>query len=122
MAMAMRFFNGNGVSRDASEGLRWLRASAARGYADAQAVLGTILVQGVFSEPNHEEGAVWLKKAANQGHSLAQSNLGDLYFGGYGVRKDPKMALHWYQQAASKGVQHAIDAIRRMKEKGLVSE
>ena len=122
MVMAMRFFNGNGVPRDASDGLKWLRASAARGYADAQAVLGTILVQGVFSEPNHEEGAIWLKKAANQGQPIAQSNLGDLYFAGYGVRKDAEMALHWYQQAESKGVQHAIDAIRRMKERGLLPE
>lgn len=98
------------------------RALALFNNADAQAVLGTILVQGVFSEPNLEEGAIWLKKAANQGQPIAQSNLGDLYFGGHGVRKDAEMALHWYQQAASKGVQHAIDAIRRMKERGLVPE
>ncbi len=66
--MGAIYFTGDGVEQNPSEGVKWLRKSAEKGYDEAQFRLGVMYVNGDHIEKDRKEGVKWLKKAARQGH------------------------------------------------------
>ena len=84
--------------------LKTLRASAARGVADAQYRLGRIHREGIGVAQDYLKAEKYFRQAAEQGHSHSCYGLGGLYMGGLGVRKDSKEAHKWWNQAANQGL------------------
>ena len=78
-----------------------IRASAAKGDAEGQLVLGRAYFYGNLGVPKDEaEGVKWYRKAAEQNHAPAQKMLGFCYDTGQGVPKDYLEAVKWYRKAA----------------------
>lgn len=80
--------------------IRALSLAARLGDSDAQARLGTMLLdRDQFGEAAIE----WLGKAADQGNALAMETLATAYEQGKGVAPDPAAASKWYERAAAAG-------------------
>ena len=102
-ALAYAYHNGEGVTKDPEEAVRWCLKAAEQGHAIAQSNVGYayFVGEGVTKDP--EEAVRWSRKAAEQGNAFAQFNLGRAYHNGEGVTKDPEEAMRWYLRAGEQG-------------------
>ena len=101
------YVNGEGVTQNLPEAIRWFRKAAEQGNAEAQNDLGVYYVNGLGVERNPSMAFNWIHKAAMQGIADAQHNLAFLYEEGLGVEKDEQEALNWYLEAAKQGLPSA---------------
>jgi hypothetical protein len=69
------YVNGEGVTQDDAEAVRWYRAAADQGFAEAQASLGFMYVNGKGVAQDYAEAMRWFRLAADQGHAYAQEAL-----------------------------------------------
>ncbi|MCS6318580.1 MAG: sel1 repeat family protein [Nitrospira sp.] len=77
-----------------------LQALAGQGDANAQWMLGQVLLTGSLGDTDEAEAVRWLQLAADQGHALAQRDMGMLYEQGQGVTQDVLEAYFWYSLAS----------------------
>ncbi len=98
-----RYANGNGVSTNAEEAVKWYKLAAEQGYSNAQNNLGVCYGNGEGVSENDAEAVKWYRLAAEQGDATAQLNLGRCYDNGEGVPQDYKEAVKWYRLAAEQG-------------------
>jgi uncharacterized protein len=77
-------------------------ASAHRGNARSQAVLGLMYETGRGVPQSYENAVAWYRRAAEQGEPTAQYRLGLLYDKGQGIPQDEILAHKWLNLAASK--------------------
>ena len=97
---AMHLLGYAGLEKDYNVALRWLTASADKGYADACVALGCFYSSGVFSRWWTRKGINWLTAAAEGGHAVAQYQLSVAYLtGAAGVEQDLTLAEKWYKKA-----------------------
>jgi TPR repeat protein len=66
---------GEGLPKNHSEALKWLRLSANQGYAPAQLFLGFMYASGKGVAKDFNESRRWLQRAAEQGDRTAQLYL-----------------------------------------------
>ena len=97
------YSNGEGVTQDYTEAVKWYRKAAEQGYATAQLILGVSYKGGIGVSKNGEKAVEWYTKAAEQGDALAQIFLGNMYYSGEGVTQDYTEAVKWYRKAAEQG-------------------
>ena len=83
--------------------MRWYRAAADQGDADAQRDLGYCYYIGEGVEEDKEEAAKCYREAAEQGDAEAQYQLGLCFLHGNGVTRYPGVARTWLQKAAKQG-------------------
>jgi TPR repeat protein len=86
-----------------------VREKAEEGVADAQALLGILLLQGLGVARNEKKALEWLEKAGEQGDAVAACYLGWVYSTGRGVDKDRDRAVRWYRKSADKGHPEAMN-------------
>ena len=98
------YYNGEGVSQDYAEAVKWFRRAAEQGDAEAQNNLGLAYSRGEGVPEDKTEAAKWFRRAAEQGHAQAQTNLGSAYHYGKGVPQDRARAVKWYRRAAEQEV------------------
>jgi uncharacterized protein len=96
----MRHVRGDGVPKDYSEAVKWLRKAADQDYADGQRQLGNAYFNGMGVEKDYDQAFALYSKAAKQGNIEAQASLGVCYEFGRGVQKDDSLAVGWYRKAA----------------------
>ena len=84
--------------------LALIREAAAAGLADAQAVLGHLLLDGDEVPADPRAGFGWFMRAAAQEHLLALNMVGRCYELGWGVTPDPVRAADCYRVAAERGL------------------
>ncbi|MDX8405723.1 MAG: tetratricopeptide repeat protein [Mariprofundus sp.] len=82
-------------------------ATAERGDAYAQNVVGVSYASGDGIAQDSKTALLWFRKSAAQGFAKAQSNIGLAYLDGAGVSRDQAAAIHWWTLAAAKGEPHA---------------
>ncbi|MDQ7010895.1 MAG: tetratricopeptide repeat protein [Mariprofundaceae bacterium] len=95
---------GWGVSKNAAEAMKWLRASADQRYPPAQYALSSHYASGAGVPKDSRKARVLLTDAAGQGALLAQMMLGRMHEAGYTdleIKKDMNKAIAWYQRAAA---------------------
>ncbi|HEV2300856.1 MAG TPA: tetratricopeptide repeat protein [Stellaceae bacterium] len=97
--VARMYLAGQGVARDAADGLRWLRRAARSGLAGAQYQLAARYQFGIDLPRDYARAAAWYRKAADRGFAAAQFRLGVLYMNGLGVARDPVVAHMWLNLA-----------------------
>jgi TPR repeat protein len=101
--LGTKYDQGQGVSQNYSEAVKWYRKAADQGHADAQYLLGTMYIQGQGVRLDYAEAAKWLKKAAEKGLTDAQFILGGMYYHGQGVQKNFQAAYVWWSIASATG-------------------
>lgn len=101
LALAQR--DGEIVSKDDHESIKWLIKSADAGYAQSQYELGVCYDFGDFIELNPVKAAYYYRKAAEQGVTGAMVNLACLLEGDRGIETDYREMLFWYKRAAENG-------------------
>ncbi len=109
-ALAVMYANGQGVTKDEAEALKWMRKAAAQNDARAQRNLYTMLGQGLGVPRDEEEALKWLKKAVEQGDAHAQFLFGKEIMGAgilspniAGLAPDFVKAYAWVQLAILNG-------------------
>ncbi|MGD0650367.1 MAG: trypsin-like peptidase domain-containing protein [Verrucomicrobiia bacterium] len=106
--LAMRYWIGQGVSRDEAEGTKWMRKSAEQGYSSAAAILGRRCAHGVGCETNIEEAIKWFRIAAEHGDAETQWDVGSTFLSGWGnFPKDEAEGFKWCLKAAQRGLARA---------------
>jgi alpha/beta superfamily hydrolase len=95
----MMYATGNGVARDPAEAVRWYRAAAERGNADAQNDLAVMYDAGDGVAEDDAEAVRWYRRASAAGNPSAQYNLGLMYANGEGVARDRTRAYVWLSVA-----------------------
>jgi TPR repeat protein len=103
--VALMYDNGQGISRDEAEAMKWYRLAADQGRDDAQYQLGHLY----YRQNNYPEAAKWFRLAADHGRADAQSNLGAMYAEGDGIPHDLVQALKWFILAAAQNNKDAIE-------------
>ena len=98
-----KYYNGDRVTQDYNEAIKWYRLAAEQGYAKAQNNLGIMYDSGLGVKQDYSEAIKWYRLAADKGYSGAQTSLGIMYDYGRGVKKDHLEALKWYRKAADQG-------------------
>ena len=124
MRIAFMYVNGEGVSQDYSEAVKWFRKAAEKGDGMGQSALGYAYYGGYGTDKNYAEALNWFRKAAEQEIDIAQYYLGIMYAYGEGVEKDTTEALKWFHKAADQGYEDALDYIRQIESEndGVVEE
>ena len=97
------YYNGEGVTQDYTEAVKWYRKAAEQGNATAQNNLGNRYYYGEGVTQDYAEAVKWYRKAAEQGNAQAQCNLGYCYSNGEGVTQDYAEAVKWYRKAVEQG-------------------
>ncbi len=112
-AVALR--DGHGVEANPTAALVWLRIAAQRGHVYAQNQLGCRLCELSDAAPVLEARS-WFERSATGGNGEAMVNLGLYYEEGTGVPRDLQIAATWYRAAARRGVDRAMEGLRRLGE------
>lgn len=84
-----------------------LPLEASRGDAEAQAVLGSLLMSGKSVPQDFTTAVFWLKESAAQGYGPGCYGLALAYFHGWGIELDWKTAAPFFKMAALKGIYDA---------------
>ena len=112
--VAVCYYNGKGVAKNERESFNWLLKSAQKGYVDAMVEVGYDYFYGIGVEADDEEGFEWMLKAAKAGDLEAMEYVAEDYL----IYGDKDEAYTWYSKAAGKGSKTAVEALKKMKEKG----
>lgn len=112
--LGVKYFKGDGVSKDFNQALMWFRKAADQGYARAEDDLGLMYGNGEGVAKDFAEAVKWCRKAADQGYAPAQVRIGKAYVSGDGVTKDSYEAVKWFRKAADQGNAQAEDHLGMM--------
>ena len=96
-------YGAGSVQANPPEAMKWLRASAEAGYAQAEYLLGMALGEGKWLPMDFVQSLAWIRKAAEGGASGAQTKLGSFYLRGFLVEQNASEAYDWLSRAAEAG-------------------
>nr|WP_272889475.1 tetratricopeptide repeat protein [Stutzerimonas stutzeri] len=86
------------------EAARTILTAAETGLADAQVMLGQILLEGRGIQRDLGLAVRWFRIARAQGNAMAHNMLGRCLEHGWGCDPDPSSAVREYQKAGKKGL------------------
>lgn len=85
-----------------------LRKAANAGNGDAQAVAGSLWLNGERGMPRDEKQAMqWFRAGAEEGHAACQFLLAQCFDAGTGTTKDQVQAVEWFRRSAETGLADA---------------
>jgi tRNA A-37 threonylcarbamoyl transferase component Bud32 len=113
------YANGEGVSKDDLEALRWFLRAAGGGNTTAMLTLGGLYLFGSDAVPQSDDDAVrWFQKAADLKNPAGLYDLAGLYEKGQGVPRSMEKAKQLYQESAALGnaeAQRRLAALQAQK-------
>jgi septal ring-binding cell division protein DamX len=115
-AVAMLYWQGQGVAVDFRQAHDWLLKAADMGHAAAQARLGFLYTDGEAVARDHQQAFEWFSKAAKGGNVDGLYNLGIFYLYGWGVAQDTALAAQYLAAAAALGDEAAKQALPQVLE------
>ena len=101
--LAMRLFEGRGLSKDQTASARWFERAASLGLAPAQYRLGSMYEKGIGVTRDSAAARRWYVKAAEAGNARAAHNLAVMSAEAGGAPNYPE-AVKWFRMAAERGV------------------
>ncbi|HXS07950.1 MAG TPA: hypothetical protein VN723_14260, partial [Rhizomicrobium sp.] len=116
--IGLRYLDGQGISADATQALKWLQKAADAGQAVAQYRLGTMYERGQGVTANPALAAKWYLAAANQGNRKAMHNLAVSYAEGATGKKDMAESARWFSKAAALGLSDSQFNLAVLYERG----
>jgi TPR repeat protein len=103
--LAKMLIFGDGIAKDAPQGIAWLEKASSQNYAPAMTMLGSYNYTGAEGLAQNGTRAVsLLEGSANQEDRSAMLLLGMVYTLNVGVASDPNKAAHWFERASQKGL------------------
>ena len=93
---------------DADSRVALIQAGAEAGVAEAQAVLGQMLLDGAELPRNPAAAFEWFNRAAAQHHVMALNMVGRCYDLGWGIAIDKARAVACFRAAADAGLVEAM--------------
>jgi TPR repeat protein len=90
-----------------ADAIKTAEASAAKGEASSEALLGRAYYEGVGVPRNYTTALTWLNKAVAQNNADGMFFLGLMYEHGSGVTQDLNQALKLFDQATDRGQNYA---------------
>ncbi len=99
--LGLMYQDGDGVTKNMDEALKWYTKSADLGYKEAQYLLASLVFQRQTQSISYPQAVTYYEQAAKQGHVKSQLNLGMLYLRGDVIAQDMPAAVKWISQAAS---------------------
>lgn len=112
-AIALLYWQGNGVEQDYEQAVKWLRLAIASGQTEAQLKLGYLYWEGKGVDKDEVEARKRFLTAAEYGYIDAQYNLGMMYLLGIGGSYNAAKAKYWLKQAALQGDGQAFDELMK---------
>ena len=122
-AIAMLYWQGQGVARDYYTAREWLLKAAKLNHAGAQAKLGYLYTDGITVAQDFDQAFEWYGKAARLGDVDGQYNLGIFYLNGWGTEQDSTMAKQYLAAASAQGdvaAEEALQSLLKPAEKNTV--
>ncbi|MFZ5774307.1 MAG: eIF2A-related protein [Thermodesulfobacteriota bacterium] len=111
----MRYFKGEGVTKDFAQAHKLFIEAAEMGHTKAQYRLGFMYSLGKGVKKSDQQAVDWWQKAAKKNDPDAQYYLGYMHEIGAGVSQDMGEAKKWYQKAAGNGSVNAVQSLRMMQ-------
>ncbi len=102
-----------------AEALRWYRAAADLGDANAEVEVGQMYALARGAPEDQAQALFWYRKAADQGNADGEFYVGVQYESGWGVVKDYGQALAWFRKSADHGNAEAAEALGMAYENGV---
>ena len=117
--LAIRYNNGDGLSRSLAKAVEWFTKAAEGGDFYAQLVLGEFYKGGIGVTKNDRIAKEYFAKAAKSSQKAVERgrdaealySLGVCYDRGYGVIRDEAIAVDLYQKAAELGNTSAMNEL-----------
>lgn len=117
--LAIRYNNGDGLSRSLAKAVEWFTKAAEGGDFYAQLVLGEFYKGGIGVTKNDRIAKEYFAKAAKSSQKAVERgrdaealySLGVCYDKGYGVIRDEAIAVDLYQKAAELGNTSAMNEL-----------
>lgn len=109
---------GDGVPKNPTEAIKWIRKAAEQGNVRAEGVLAQALEFGNGIAINIKEALVWYKRAADGGSADAQWSLGRRLFLGLDIKKDTRTGLMWVRKSADQGNMVAVVGLALLLDDG----
>lgn len=116
--LSLMYLKGNGIGRNGSTAVAWLRKAAEHGHPEAQNYLGALYRRGEHVPQDYAEAMRWHLEAAKQDLENAQYRIALMYLNGQGVPQDEAAAYRW-AVIASNGGQPEPNQLRQRLEKKL---
>lgn len=113
-AIAMLYWQGQGVPQDGQLAFEWLVKAAGMKHAGAQAKLGYLYADGAVVPQDLDRAFDYYEKAARQGDIDGQYNLGIFYLNGWGTERDTTLAKQYLAAASAQGDEAAEQALQRL--------
>lgn len=117
-ALALAYWNGEGVKRDEAEADRLVRLAADKGWPRAQVAVGYNYEKGYRVPQDYKIALQWYRRAAGQNHAMGIYSVGSIYLQGLGVPKDPAEAVKWFRRSANLGLPEAQNQLGIMCAQG----
>ena len=114
--LGVMYENGQGVSQDDQEAVKWYQSAAEQDHPQAQYNLGLMYKKGQGVTQDYQKALKWFHLSAEQAYPPAQVMLGTAYILGEGVKVDPVIAYMWFNIASKYGYEIAIKTIDEFKE------
>jgi TPR repeat protein len=117
--VASRYFDGDGVARDAAKAAFWYGQAAESGLAPAQYRLGTLYERGSGVAQDAGLALSWYERAARQGNVKSMHNAAVISMGGQAGPADHGRALALFSAAAERGLRDSQFNLAILHERGL---
>lgn len=101
--LALKYYNGDGVSEDYEKALSLFIKSAENGLPIAHGNVGSLYLWGKGANMNTEKARQWFEAGDKLGDSHSQYFLGTMYCDGNGVLKNPQKAKEYFLKSATSG-------------------
>ena len=111
--LAVSYFTGTGVEKNAERALKYYQKAADQGHADALNALGFCHRYALGTSVDLVRAARCYLMAAQQGHAEAQCAIGLCYRDGIGVRVDPEAGEKWIRRSAAQRCDEAVSLVQR---------
>lgn len=102
LGVGFMLVNGEGVAKNPTEALGWLRKAGDQGETGAQIQVAQLYRSGTGTPRNYAEALAWYRKAAAQDSAIAHHEIALMYANGQGVAVDYAEAKRWLDLAIAK--------------------
>ena len=106
-ALAICYYNGNGVTENNEKAFEWYLKAAEQGLKEAQYMVGYSYYYGLGTDISESEAVKWFQLSANQGYAKAQFALGCCCEDGTGIEQNLEDAVYYYRLAAEQDLSGA---------------
>jgi len=119
LALGLKYANGDGVTLNDAEAMRWLQKAAEASEPLAQYRLGAFFEKGRGTGADQNQALHWYGEAAKNGNRKAMHALGVANANGIGGKKNYPEAIRWFKAAAELGLTDSQFNLAVLYERGL---